>query len=425
MQLPEGERLARLAGERKRAYLLLAAMVTGCWPLDVVMLGRWPLDSLAIRLAWSGRCFVAIAWNRLRPDRPGASLSFLAVGSSLAMGTLAMRTGGSASPLFFMLPFVPVLASQLEPERTSTLVQCAAVVFALGIATLLYEGKPLVVLCSWAAIVFFLCWWGVYWHHRSLERRATLVEIERERAQVLQELALAEQRRGSSERLAAVGQLAKGVAHEVHNPLASVKSNLEFLLAVELPAGEREVVLRDSLLGVERIHRIVEDLREYAREPGPSVDEVDAADVIAEACQAASVRLRVLATVEKRVEAGLPHLRCHRGRLVQVLVNLLVNAADAIESAGRTVDGRVIVRALRSAGRVVIHVEDNGGGVPAAMAERIFEPFVTTKPAGSGIGLALAREFTESLGGTLRVENGDLGGARFVLELPVAGIVAA
>ena len=423
----EGERLARRVGERERAYQMLATMILACWPVDAILVRHWPLDTLALRASWAGLCLGCIAWGRRRPAGTDAALGVLAIGSCVAMGTLAMRTGGSASPLFYMLPYVPVLASQVEPPRASTLYACMAVLFCIGEATLLREGKGPVSLASWAALVFFLGWWAVYWQRRSLARRAAMVEaerqkgtLERDRARALEELALAEQRRGSTERLAAVGQLAKGVAHEVHNPLASVKSNVEFLLAVEVPPAEREAVLRDTLAGVDRIHRIVEELRDFAREPRAPIDEVDADGAIAEACAIAAPRLRVLATVEKRVDAALPHLRCHRGRLVQVLVNLLANAADAIETAGRTVDGRVIVRAFALRGRVTVEVEDNGPGVPPALAERIFEPFVTTRPAGGGIGLALAREFTESLGGALRVEAGEMGGARFVLELPAA-----
>jgi two-component system, NtrC family, sensor kinase len=427
MKLHGGEGQARLVEERRRAYLLLALMLTGCWPLDVVMLGRWPLDTLAIRVAWSALCLVAASRNRRAPERADATLSIVAVASCFAMSGLALSTGGTESPLFYMLPFLPVLAAQLEPATQSTLRWCVGLILGAGLAMLIHEDKSLVSLLAWSAITFFMGWWAVYWLERSRERRAALIEterrqsvLERDRSRVLQELALAEQRRGSMERLAAVGQLAAGVAHEVNNPLASVKSNLEYLLSVDPQAPDRELVLRESLLGLERIHSIVEDLRSFSREPGQSADDVDAHAAIEEACRIASIRLRVLAAVETRVAPGVPQLRCHRGRLVQVLVNLLVNAADAIESAGRTVDGKVLVRAFAEGDAVHLHVEDNGRGVDPALAERIFEPFVTTKPAGSGIGLALAREFTESLGGVLRVDRSDLGGARFSLELPLA-----
>ncbi len=416
-----------LVEERSRAYLLLALTLTCCWPLDVVMAGGWSLDTLALRIGWSG-LFVLGAWrNRRRPERADRTLSFLAIASSVVISGIAFRTGGSSSSLFYMLPFVPVLASQVEPERTSTLRWCAKIVFAAGIGILLYERQNLITLLAWTAITFFLGWWSVFWLERSRARRARLLEaerqqsvLERDRAHALQELALAEQRRGSMERLVAVGQLAAGVAHEVNNPLASVKSNLEYLLSIETPPADRADVLRESLLGLERISRIVDDLRSFAREPGLAAGTVDVYAAIEEACRAASIRLRVLAAVETRVDPGLPPLHCHAGRLAQVLVNLLVNAADAIESAGRTVDGRVIVRAFARGETICVQVEDNGRGVDPAMAERIFEPFVTTKPAGSGIGLALAREFTQSLGGSLGVDRSELGGARFTIELPIA-----
>lgn len=430
---------ARLRNDRTLAYTTGAGAVVAGWLLDVAVLGPWPWRTLIVRALWG---VVLLACGALvRAGHEGdvvGSLSSLA--TSVAMVALAWCTGGSSSLIFPVLAFMPVLISQVEPDRRPPLYSSIVTVLIGSMTLLLSEGRPLVMLAGWAAWTLFLGWWAVLWSGRmhaqkiaelTMERRES--EMQRERAQAiegraraLEELAAAEQRRTSAERLAAVGRLATGVAHEINNPLAFVKANLEFAADVARAGDLAQVAALnvESLEGVARIEQIVNDLRDLSRDPAIGTGEtVAVATAIFEARRLSSVRLRAVADVTSDVEPGLL-VFCSRGRLVQVLINLLVNAADALESAGRTAGGRIVTGARTDGERVRVWVEENGPGVPPELAEKIFDPFFTTKQmgAGIGIGLTLSKEFAQAQGGDLLLEKSDLGGARFVLDLPLAGI---
>ncbi|WP_437633965.1 ATP-binding protein [Sorangium sp. So ce854] len=253
--------------------------------------------------------------------------------------------------------------------------------------------------------------------------RAKIAEVERYAA----DLKSAQERLVRSERLASVGRLAAGLAHEIGNPIAAILGLQELLLAGGLtPAEERDFVERMKR-ETERIHKILRDLLDFARpaavaaggageEPSGSVAEAleDVLSLVAPQRVFRGVEL------EREVAPDVPPVPLSHGRLVQVLLNLLLNAADAVPRAG----GRVWVRASRDAdGGARIEVEDNGPGIAAAVRETLFEPFITTKEVGegTGLGLAVCRGLVEAAGGAIGVDRGDGGGARFVVRLPAAG----
>ena len=225
-----------------------------------------------------------------------------------------------------------------------------------------------------------------------------------------------------AERLASIGELLSSVAHELNNPLTSVLGYAELLLSEEGDAVPREELQRIHDEAT-RCRRIVTNLLDLARSDGLVTRPLLVDDVIdrvlefrAYAAQVSGVRL------ERRSECGddAPIVLGDFHRLVQAVLNLVTNAEHAVESRAA---GRWISVTTRSTpGGVAIVVEDNGPGVPPELAQRIFDPFVTSKPRGSGtgLGLSLVRSAAEAHGGSVRVERGSEGGARFVLELPTA-----
>ncbi|MGK3998655.1 ATP-binding protein [Sorangium sp. So ce1024] len=250
--------------------------------------------------------------------------------------------------------------------------------------------------------------------------RAKIAEVERYAA----DLKSAQERLVRSERLASVGRLAAGLAHEIGNPIAAILGLQELLLAGGLtPAEERDFVERMKR-ETERIHKILRDLLDFARpaaggaEEEPSGSVADALeDVLSLVAPQKAFRGVEL---ERDVAPDVPPVPLSHGRLVQVLLNLLLNAADAVPREG----GRVRVRASRGAGGGArIEVEDNGPGIAEAVRETLFEPFITTKEVGegTGLGLAVCRGLVEAAGGAIGVERGAEGGARFVVALPAAG----
>ncbi len=221
-----------------------------------------------------------------------------------------------------------------------------------------------------------------------------------------------------SEKLAGIGRLAAGVAHEVGNPLAAVLGYVETLLG---ESAERPIdpELRRDVLGrvrgqTERIHEIIQELLEYARPADEAIDPVDVAKVVAGALSLvrAQARVRRVAT-EVRVPDDLPPVRASSGRLTQVLVNLLLNAADAAGGSGH-----VTVEVRRDGARVVIAVADDGPGIPAEVRPHLFEPFFTTKEVGkgTGLGLSVSLAIVERWGGTIAVADAARG-ARFEVYL--------
>lgn len=241
-----------------------------------------------------------------------------------------------------------------------------------------------------------------------------------------QELEHAQAHLVRSERLASVGRLAAGLAHEIGNPITAILSFQELLLDGELDGEQRDFVERMKRES-ERVNRILRDLLDFARPMTRlSQDEVARSEEQGQASVREAID-HVVALVKpqrafKQVELmtttedGLPPVSMQPERVEQVLVNLLLNAADEAPKPG----GRIAISAIATnRGTIEIAVEDNGGGIDPDVRDRLFEPFVSTKDVGkgTGLGLAVCRGLVEAAGGTIRVEDGN-DGARFILELP-------
>lgn len=256
---------------------------------------------------------------------------------------------------------------------------------------------------------------------RADERRMRdqIAELERR----AEELRQAQDRLVRSERLASVGRLSAGLAHEIGNPIAALMGLEDLLLAGGLDPAEQRDFLERIRNETERIHRILRDLLDFARPAAARSDADDAkpgdvaealADVAALVRPQKSFRDVALAT---DVPPGPLRVTLARERIMQVLLNLLLNAADATDGKGHV---RVAVE--RDGERIRISVEDDGPGVDPAIAARLFEPFATTKEIGkgTGLGLAVCRGLVEAAGGAIAFDAEHAAGARFVVELPAA-----
>jgi two-component system NtrC family sensor kinase len=227
-----------------------------------------------------------------------------------------------------------------------------------------------------------------------------------------------------SERMASVGRLAAGVAHEIGNPIAALIGIQDLLLEGGHPADAQQDFVQRMRRETERIHSVVRDLLDFARPEAPAEIGAGAhADVRAVADDVVALvrpqRFFRSVDVETDIPAAL-EVALPAPRLTQVLLNVLLNAGAAVAAhRGR---GRVVIRA-RSSGdpaRVRIEIEDDGPGVDATIRDRLFEPFVTTKDVGegTGLGLAVCRGLVESAGGEIDVDPSYEGGARFYVVLP-------
>ncbi|HEY6178766.1 MAG TPA: ATP-binding protein, partial [Kofleriaceae bacterium] len=185
-----------------------------------------------------------------------------------------------------------------------------------------------------------------------------------------------------------------------------------------LSAAETEAALADVRLGIGRISQIVRDLKEFSSGGADQIQPCPVEEVIGDALRLAAFKLGKAIEVRRSCEDGLPPVTVHRRKLSQVLLNLLINAADAMQEA-HTERPWVLVAAACAGDAIEIVVQDNGPGVSAEVAAHLFEPFVTSKPVGkgTGLGLALSRDYIASFGGTLELRPSSRG-ARFAIVLP-------
>jgi len=223
------------------------------------------------------------------------------------------------------------------------------------------------------------------------------------------------------ERLAAVGQLVSGVAHEINNPLQSISGFAELLrLQRNIPESAKNdlsIILRESA----RANAIIRNLAMFARQqPGPAA-LIQLSDVIAAVAELRQRRLES-EQIELQIEDGSRQpVRAVLTELQQVILNFVVNAEQAILASGR-IPARVTIRTYDRGPQVVLEVEDTGPGVKPEDEARLFEPFFTTKPVGQGTGLGLSISYgiIESLGGKIGYRPGPASGGIFYFELPAA-----
>ncbi len=223
----------------------------------------------------------------------------------------------------------------------------------------------------------------------------------------------------AGDRLASLGRLAAGVAHEIKNPLAYVLGHLEALSRAPLDDALAQRV-REALEGAGRVRTIVDDLRSLSRADDERHGPVDLARVVESACNMASSHARHRATLIRDL-AAVPMVAGNESRLVQLVLNLVVNAAEAIPE-GHVSEHEIRVRVRGTDGsRVTLEVSDTGPGIPPSAIARIFDPFFTTKPLGSGtgLGLAICRGIVDSLGGDIDVDSTLGKGTTFRVTLPV------
>ena len=413
------------------AVALMGGLVMHClltWSLPPPLIAAQVVSSTTLTLLGLG---VGARWVSM--NWAAAIASIFAFASS---ALFVQMSGGPFSPYFQVFFVIPFLLSMFAPDlRMPTLVSGAmGLVTVVGMNVLAHVALVqifLQVTCFLMVLGLTLAGSSVY--RRMLDNQAA---AHAQRLQALERLAeserlrvRSERERSEVERLVLAGQLAAGVAHEVNNPLAYVKANLSHLqrqtqsLDEPLDRDELREVLEETQQGVLRIQQIVMDLKSFSRAGGMGEEEGGRlGDAVQEARRLVAVRMREGDEVSVELAAELPVVKLGQRHLVQVMVNLLINAADAVEEARPARQVRIAVSARRVDAGVRLCVDDNGPGIPEETLARLFQPFFTTKPPGkgTGLGLALCREYVARVGGTLHAENHAGGGARFVMMLPPA-----
>ena len=230
-----------------------------------------------------------------------------------------------------------------------------------------------------------------------------------------------------SDRMASIGMLAAGVAHELNNPLAAVLANIQMAnsmveeLAIDPTTRELAEMLDDAQKAGDRVRQIVRDLRIFARHEDTSNTAVDLRAMLESTTRMAWNEIRHRARLVQEY-AETPPVRGSESRLGQVFLNLIVNAAQAI-GEGNAADHTIrIATSVAESGDVVVEISDTGTGMSAETQRQLFTPFFTTKPQGegTGLGLTIAHRIVTNLGGSIRVDSVEGQGTSFFVTLPRA-----
>ena len=221
-------------------------------------------------------------------------------------------------------------------------------------------------------------------------------------------------------KLAALGQLVAGIAHELNNPLAAILGYAQLLEERGLGGRALEDARRIAE-EAERATRIVRNLLMLAREAKLERSPLNLNEVVEQAVRLCAYDLqRAGIAFEAELDGQLPPVQANPVQMQQVVLNLVMNARQAIAETGRS--GLIVLRTQQNDGRVFLEVEDNGPGVPTELQSRIFEPFFTTKPpgVGTGLGLAIVAGILQQHGGEIHVTSAPGAGAKFTVSLPQA-----
>lgn len=222
-----------------------------------------------------------------------------------------------------------------------------------------------------------------------------------------------------AEKMAAVGQLAAGIAHEIRNPLSGISGSVE-LLSQSVPNEDDQRLMKIILREIDRLNLLITEFLDYARPEVPPVDPVDLVPLIQEVVD--SVLLSKAARKEAQIVRRMGStavIAAHRDKLKQAFLNMMINAHQAMENTLRPV---LEVSVQQEDGQVVVVIKDNGCGMKEGTLKRMFEPFHTTKPKGTGLGLAITHKILEAHRAQIFVESEEGRGTEFKLVFPALGL---
>lgn len=245
---------------------------------------------------------------------------------------------------------------------------------------------------------------------------------------------LAEQQLIQASKMATLGEMATGVAHELNQPLSVIKTASSFL---KRKVKKREAIREDIMEtmteeiddSVDRASKIINHMREFGRKSDVSKEKIQVNDVLKRAFEIFSQQLKLREIeVVAELDDNLPMIMADANRLEQVFINLLINARDAIDKKWEEGDHRgeakkILLKTSRKGEMVVIEISDTGTGIPQSILDKIFEPFFTTKRVGKGTGLGLSISYgiVQDYDGTIRVETEEGHGAKFIIQFPLGG----
>lgn len=383
----------------------------------------------ALGLLTTYHVLVSYCYSLQQIQRAGLMAAHLGVYLLLCSLVIWATTEVDEESLYWIVYLLPITVAATHLSLTRTLAVCglAASLYAALFPRLFYidsrlrgeELPELFILCN----MFFVI--GVLVQTFSEQQRRTLATQEKLNQRLLHQqkslreslgkLNRAEESLRRRDRLAALGQMSAGIAHEIRNPLGIISSSVQLLSRKLRPdAGDTRRLLNIVQEETDRLNGLINDFLAFGRPAQPSRQPLDMRSLVARSvddCRALATRQRIDLQLELPDDPMV--VPVDADMLRQVLLNLLLNALEATPAAGR-----IRTRLTRSTGRVRIEVHNSGSFIPPENRSRIFDPFFTTKDKGTGLGLANAHQMVDAHGGTLRVISTPEGGTSFVVLLP-------
>jgi signal transduction histidine kinase len=262
---------------------------------------------------------------------------------------------------------------------------------------------------------------GEMYSHEDLDLLndfAAQTSIALENARLYREMQRTQQLMRRTDRLASLGSLTAGLAHEIRNPLVTIKTFLDLVPERYKDKDFRGNFLKLTTSELDRIAKLVSDLLDFARPKKPTLKRTDVNHVIAEIIPLIQVEaIKRDINIETNLRE-IPRPRLDADQMKQVFLNILLNAIEAIKAHGKI---SVTTRAVNKNGTeyIEVEIEDNGKGIPKKVIEQIFDPFFTTKVTGAGLGLAISHQIVEEHHGTIVVESKPKKGTIFFVNIPV------
>ncbi|MBN2372278.1 GAF domain-containing protein [bacterium] len=216
-----------------------------------------------------------------------------------------------------------------------------------------------------------------------------------------------------SSRLSAMGQLSAGIAHEIRNPLTSIKILIHSLIGRLPPDDVRREDIAVIENEIERMNQITKQFLDFARPSKPKKGDLDINKIIEDTLLLVSHELSELEIETEKAFESLPCIMADREQIRQVFLNLILNAIQSMPGGGR-----LIIETGIKDGQISISFQDTGRGIPEAIREKLFEPFFTTKEEGIGLGLSITKRIIEDHQGKIRVESAEGKGTTFLISLP-------
>jgi two-component system, NtrC family, sensor histidine kinase HydH len=271
---------------------------------------------------------------------------------------------------------------------------------------------------------FLACWDERVPEAFASDEIAALLEVADRCALVIENSKLYQQMK-ERDRLAALGEMSAGLAHEIRNPLAAIKGAIQYLDPKKLPEEDREF-LEIMIEEVNRLNGVVSQFLDYSRPLKTLMAPGDVNDIVGRTFKLLHSRPPPGVAVELDLADGLPRVMCEPEQLKQVFLNLALNAFEAMPSGGRLLVSTRVARdelsfwreGARRSDLVEIRFRDSGPGIPDDARENIFVPFYTTKEKGTGLGLAICQRLVKAHGGSIGVRSATGEGAEFLIALP-------